>query len=359
MRPAATCSPTTICLAPGPTRATGDLLRTSVTTSTPTPATRPRRSTPNGGQSSRSPRANDQAFAQNAGGSEYEHSRGARRPQGPRQHEEKARVLEQVTAGETVRLLREAEQPLQAAPRHPQGSPLDATGEEVERGSDCDRYRGADDSPDAVDPELLLGGPERYEHQVRARVEEALHDAIVRRLAIELDGGAVHADDLHADLTLETPGGGSGDAGGPAQEVDAPAAVCGQVHQGKHQVRPGDLLGQRNAEQARGPDQRLAIRERQARGGVRFAKGRVVLGGHDVVHVWRKDGCSEPADDEPLDLGKRLGKGQSIDPNVTETHALTVRRASAHYGNIVSPWFRVKGLGPRHRRRLTISTLDQ
>src|SRR2546430_13476648 len=116
MRPAATCSPTTICVAPGSTRGTGALLRTSVTTSTPTPATRPRRSTPNGGQSSRSPRANDQAFAQNAGGSEYEHSRGARRPQGPRQHEEKARVLEQVTAGGTVRRLPTAGQPPPAPP---------------------------------------------------------------------------------------------------------------------------------------------------------------------------------------------------------------------------------------------------
>ena len=135
--------------------------------------------------------------------------------------------------------------------------------------------------------------------------------------------------------------------------------MCGQVHQGKHQVRPGDLLGQRNAEQARGPDQRLAIRERQARGGVGFAKGRVVLGGHDVVHVWRKDRCSEPADDEPLDLGKRLGKGECVDPKVTETHALMARRASAHYRSIVSSWYRVKRFGSRHRRRLTTSTWDQ
>src|SRR5205807_10387893 len=62
--------------------ATSELYTLSLHDALPiSPATRPRRSTPNGGQSSRSPWANDQAFAQNAGGqsASTREERGARR----------------------------------------------------------------------------------------------------------------------------------------------------------------------------------------------------------------------------------------------------------------------------------------
>ena len=63
-----------------------------------------------------------------------------------------------------------------------------------------------------------------------------------------------------------------------------------------------------------------------------------------MIHVRGKDGCPESARDELLDFGQRLGKAERVDPEITETHARTARRASAHCRSIVGWLQRVKSL---------------
>ncbi len=178
---------------------------------------------------------------------------------------QEARIADEVPAEQPLRLLHEAEEPLQSAPLHPLGSPPDESVVHVERRPHGEEQRegyvlGLEATDHAVDDVALLGEPECHEDVARAGGEDSGGARLGERVdpcgVIEGEAGSEH----RGDGTVLGLDPGRDLVGGRDDEDDmSPATRRGKSIATRE--LPGEAGPQRLAEEAARPDDRLAVGE--------------------------------------------------------------------------------------------------
>ena len=167
---------------------------------------------------------------------------------------------------------------------------------------------------------LLLGRAEGHEDQLRVRRADLRDDLgllFARRPRVE--AGGVDADDTERRKLLEHRFGRlRGSARSTAEKVNAPTPPRRTLEERGHEVGPRDPLGQRIAQQARGPYERHPVGDRQIDPCVRLAHALVFVGDHHMVDVRREHRAALPARDERLHRFERLLEVDRIDPHRPE-----------------------------------------
>jgi hypothetical protein len=173
-----------------------------------------------------------------------------------------------------------------------------------------------------VQPKLLFRRAECDEEQLRTRPPDALdHWPVFLRIRFPADDGSVAAHHVHPEPLLQHAPGLFRDSLSAAEQIDPPAPRRRPLHQRKDQIGAGDPLGQGRSQEPRGPDQRLAVGEAEARRRVRLAEGRIAVHVDDVIDVGCEDRSASPRRHQRLDLVERFGKRQRVDPELPEPEA--------------------------------------
>src|SRR5712691_10493620 len=207
--------------------------------------------------------------------------------QGAEENQRKARILDQIAARHPARLLRQAKEPLQPRALHPARRAAHGAGDEIERSSQAERDRRPQRVRIAVAEALLLGEAQRDDQQMRPRLAHALEN-VVGRAAVAAHHRRIDACDDHA-LALQPVRRGARYLGPGTEEIDAPFLARRALHEWEDQIAARHFLRQGRAQKPRGPHQRHAVRQGQARGCVGLARGGVAVHLDHVVEVWLED----------------------------------------------------------------------
>ena len=134
------------------------------------------------------------------------------------------------------------------------------------------------------------------------------------RAAVHVDPRLVDANDLQAGVSgFQLGFGDRRHARCAAQEVHTVAAFGGSLHQGQDQIGARDFLGQGSTQQARCPQHRGAVDQRQSGGCVRLPKAGVVLDHHHVVDIGREYGAALAGADQLIDRVQRTLEIDDVD----------------------------------------------
>src|SRR3954454_11198406 len=179
---------------------------------------------------------------------------------------DEARVVAQVAPPQTARLLCEAERPLQARRLHPARCLGHEAGVEVERGADAHEDGRIEAPAHRGHPLLLLRHADPDPHDVRAGAVDLVRDRVELGVVEVAERRRAAADDpeageLPAEVQRELD---QGALVAPAVEEDPSALLCRALAVAQHEVGAVDAVGQRAAERAQRPDERLAVGDDEA-----------------------------------------------------------------------------------------------